>query len=50
VDAGRNFTLRGFAYTVCDIGIAYRENVEDAKRRCSIAYPDDGQTALKSQK
>lgn len=37
VDVVSNY-MRGFAYTVCDMGIAYRENVEEAKQAMFDAY------------
>ena len=30
--------MRGFSYSVCDMGIAYRENVEDAKQAMHDAF------------
>ena len=37
VDVVSNY-MRGFAYTVCDMGIAYRENVEEAKQAMFDAF------------
>lgn len=37
VDMVSNF-MRGFSYTVCDMGIAYRENVGDAKQAMHDAF------------
>ncbi len=37
VDMVSNF-MRGFSYSVCDMGIAYRENVEDAKQAMHDAF------------
>ena len=37
VDVVSNY-MRGFSYTVCDMGIAYRENVEEAKQAMFDAF------------
>ena len=37
VDVVSNY-MRGFSYTVCDMGIAYRENVEEAKQAMYDAF------------
>jgi len=37
VDVVSNY-MRGFSYTVCDMGIAYRENVEEAKQGMFDAF------------
>ncbi len=37
VDMVSNY-MRGFAYSVCDMGIAYRENVEEAKQAMFDAF------------
>jgi len=37
VDVVSNY-MRGFAYTVCDMGIAYRENVDEAKQAMYDAF------------